>query len=367
MAPRQLSLDDLGRPCDSHFHVVSGQQGSAVYRVKTQPDTQVQQIKAEFVEFQNSLALDAGFSGWGVEADAGSETDRRYLAYRMYEITERRVVDDAGIGPLREVPPSVSCYVGAIYLGHSMEVVMSGDSRTFHAGIKARFLTQVFGDLRTAATESGLRVDVQGRGLKPVGPELAMLKSSDDVSRYYRRSDKPVPILVEYRSFPATPFEVGNAIAFAAPPPSFYRYTVQLQSAQIEPGRCSGDCDLVVEITPPSDNAKARIIASPESTNAPSFGGETIVADADVAALRTGFKVRVGDRRFFGSVDNVGTCQLLLDEEVLTDLATEKDRTGEYDLPCGDGVSLSLRILMNEPSDDPGIPTDISNESRPAE
>ena len=265
-----------------------------------------------------------------------------------------------GGAPIRKVPAGVSCYVGAIYLGYSMEVVLSGDSQTFHAGLKARFLTHTFGDLRTEAVRSGLRLEVQGRGLTAAGPELAMVKSPDDISRSYRRSDKPVPILVEYRSFPSTPFDVGQSIAFAPPPPSFYRYTIQILSAGIEPGRCSGNCDLVVEVSSPGEDEKPRVVAaSGESTNNPSFGGKILVRDVDVSALRNGFTIRVGDKRWHGGVDNIATCQLLLGEDEYMALAAEEDRTGEYDLPCDDGVTLSLRVLMNEPSDDPGMPSEM--------
>ena len=245
-------------------------------------------------------------------------------------------------------PDGAAWYIGAIYFGHSVEYFVSGDSKTFHAGVKARVLSHDFGKFRAAAEKYGLQWDFKTRGLaKYKDKDLVMAKSLDELGKYYQEGDNLVPILVEYRSLRKQP-NVGEAIKFAAPPPSFYRYTVQLLKAQVEPGKCDGGaCSLVVQATPLSGGEPRRSQVLPR-TNDPVFGGYEIIRNADVDSLGRGFMIQIGNSApgiFYGyNIDQIATCQFAKAEEELTAFTSPSAHAMTLEYPCN-GVKLNLRIL----------------------
>lgn len=349
MAPQNVHEQDLGRPCDSSFNFISGEDGKAIYRRSSEPSRH-KMTDTYVTEFTSSRKLEFALKVWGIEANAGNDSDTRYAAYRMYETKKLVEVDDRGIDPDPPAPEGAVWYIGAIYFGYSVEAIASGDSQSFHAGVAAKIISQDLGKFRAVVENNHLQTRIKTRGLaRAAEKEFSAVRSIDDLTKYYREDEMPVPILVEYRSIPGTRADQGKAIEFAPIPPSYYSYTVQLDSAHISaPDRCGGgNCTLVIEVSRDGAGSKMDAFQCQRGTTDPHCE-LTIIPKATAEQLRKGFTIHAVDA---GTNNDLGLCRLVTTRAQLEQIGNTKEKEGPQELQCTE-AKLNLRILRNSPEDD---------------
>jgi hypothetical protein len=137
IAPVGIGRDHLGRPVDEDFALLEGAEGATLFpraEVASNPVASIEH-RTHFVE--NSRSLSASASFFGIGGSAESRGTRRYAVYSALEIEEVIEIDDTGA---MEAPPeSAKFYLWRIHYGHSFEAMVSGETRSFHTGVRARF------------------------------------------------------------------------------------------------------------------------------------------------------------------------------------------------------------------------------------
>lgn len=209
-APLGLGHQDLGRPYDAKFEPIVGKEGKAVFpAAKEHHHTTVNAFSHEYVAVENSWQLLANAGGWGISARMDAAESQRHVAFRVYQITEVHEVDDT------DEPRTTSAegvwYVRRIYMGRSYEIILSGSSESFSAGIKAEFL-MAGGEVEGFRRKYKLSMQVRGRGLKPKGKAI-FARTPDEIEQGYEADkSEPVPIFVEFRRMPGAAGQIPAPI-----------------------------------------------------------------------------------------------------------------------------------------------------------
>lgn len=225
-APMGIADHHLGRPHDEYFRQFQGRDGRSLF-VDRQgaPEAQTgsgvlvtrqDHMMHDVVVLENVRQLRANASLLGIGSiDIRPETDRRYAAYRAWQITEIHEIDDTQ--EQRRAPSGAIWYLARIYYGHAYQVVFTGNKRTFHAGVKAKFLS-ASGGIKRFASENKLEMKVTGSGLQPSG-EAIFARTPDQIAeRYKARNDRPSPIFVEYRLVPGATLPPDEPVSWDEEP-----------------------------------------------------------------------------------------------------------------------------------------------------
>ena len=165
-APVGLGPQHLGRPLGAKFEAISGPDGATLFPKGEVHKTTLNVMEHKFTSVDDSRGFDASVSGWGVvSVSAGLKTSHRYASYRASQLQEAHEVDDTT--EMRKAPAGAVYYISRIIYGHSFEMVFSGDSRKFNAGVKAGFFG-IGGSMSAFAASNSLTATAVGRGLEPV-------------------------------------------------------------------------------------------------------------------------------------------------------------------------------------------------------
>lgn len=349
MATESISEKDLGRPCDEKFQFLPGEASEPIFDAASKPRNHPT-TSAGYVQFGNTREVDVALGIWGLDVGAGEREEQRYGLYRMHETKKVIEVDDRGKGP-RAVPEGAQWYVGAIYFGYSIEEFTWGNRHSFHAGVGARLATKNLGKFHALVSQYQLSSLIRARGLEGTEQQLQTIRSLDDLANY-RRAPDPVPILVEYRSIPGVQPDLGEPIAQTPIPPSFYKYSVQLESVHVtNPRQCRGNCNVVVRVQGSGSSEEGAWIEGPRGTSDPPFGGKELIHLASDEELRQGFTMQVQDNS--PEHPGLGLCQLTTNSDQLDKVANTKDKVLEVSQKCDPFVVLKLRLLAKQESDVP--------------
>ena len=214
-APVGLGQQHLGRPLGANFETISGKDGASLFPKADVRATTLNTIEHKVTSIDDARSLSASVSGWGVfSAEAKNATQTRYASYRASQYARAEEIDD---GTEMRTPPEGAVYYAArIIYGHSFEMVFSGDSRSFNAGVKAK-LFSFGGSASGFAAQNALTATAVGRGLQPVDGTAIFANSSEEIEKSYQASGDAVPILVEYRSIPTACAPENVALQWHAP------------------------------------------------------------------------------------------------------------------------------------------------------
>lgn len=199
VAPIGISRDHLGRPVDESFELLEGADGASLF-----PRAEIARNAVDSVEHrthfvENSRSLSASASYFGIGGSVEVQRSRRYAVYSALEIEDVSEIDDTG--EMAPAPDAAKFYLWRIHYGHSFEAMVSGETNSFHTGVRARFGV-ASGEIATFAETESLEAIISGRGLEPVDGGALFARTEDEIERSYRTSGEAVPISVEYRSIP---------------------------------------------------------------------------------------------------------------------------------------------------------------------
>lgn len=197
-APQGLGEAHLGRPVSLDFSLMTGPGSASLFPESAAFSTDVYSVEHKYTFIENSLSLNANFKGWGVQANAGTNSARRYGAFRAQRLNHVLEVDDTE--GMRTPPEDAYFYVARIFYGHSYEAVVHGESKDFHVDVRANFAV-ASGGINVFAANNRLSVEVHARGLEPKTGSALFSRTIDDIEANYETGEE-VPILVEYRSIP---------------------------------------------------------------------------------------------------------------------------------------------------------------------
>lgn len=202
-APPGVAEQQLGMPHDARFLAIQGSEGASLF-----PDagharrSPLNQMQHEYVLVENEEMLAANLNGWGfLTAEAAGGVEWRHASYRAMQIAYVVDVDDTT--DMREPPAGAVYYLSRIYYGHSYEMVLSGRTRDFHAGVRAQ-LASFGGSVDGFAKAHHLTMKAVGRGLEPRDGHAIFAKTPGDIEARYSPTGPPVPIVVEFRQIPNT-------------------------------------------------------------------------------------------------------------------------------------------------------------------
>jgi hypothetical protein len=201
LAPDSITLDDLGKPCDEKFQLLTGANAGRVYEPGTNI-TAASSVKIDYTMIDNTRALDANASVLGLLSFGGTKRqERRYWVFRASETTQiARVNDQADVS--RQPPGNARWYIAEIHFGHSYDVVFDGARNSFTAGI-AGALQQFSGGVNSFRDAAKLSWHLRGRGIQPINSEdLIISPDPGALVRVYKRTAEAAPIWVVYRSIP---------------------------------------------------------------------------------------------------------------------------------------------------------------------
>lgn len=223
VAPAGFSLAQLGVPHDVRFRPLQSTEGATLFPKSGEPKkTLLHQMKHEVIVFESADELQANLSAWGLgEASAGTSGDKRYGTYRAVQIEYVLELDDTT--SMRRPPTGAAYYPWRVFFGRSFEMVFSGSSRNFHAGVKADFAV-ISGELEAFAERRRLQVSANARGLKPKSKRAIFAKDEKEILEHYEQSPEVVPIFVEYRQIPRTQLR-RDPISWIEPLDVELRYT----------------------------------------------------------------------------------------------------------------------------------------------
>lgn len=198
----------LGMPHDARFLPLQGSEGASLFPDSGPPRRRaVNQMQHEYVLVESEETLAANLNGWGfLTAEAAGGTEWRHASYRAMQIAYAVDIDEAT--DMRDPPEGAVYYLSRIYYGHSYEMVLSGRTRDFHAGVRAQ-LASFGGSVDGFAKEHHLTTKAVGRGLEPKDGRAIFAKTPQDIEAAYSPTGPPVPIVVEFRQIPYTRGLVG--------------------------------------------------------------------------------------------------------------------------------------------------------------
>lgn len=202
-APIGTSEAHLGKPLDAHFESFAGPDGATLFptgAVRKQALARMEhRIATMDTKRSKEANLGAWYKGFSGEVNVGNVKEKRFGSYRASQLAEFREIDDAT--EMRGAPKGAVWYISRIFYGRSFELVVTGDSRTFNAGVKAKFF--VFkGGAKTLTQTTGLTANAIGRGLEPTSGDAIFAQSPEEITAAYKATGEPVPIYVEYRTIP---------------------------------------------------------------------------------------------------------------------------------------------------------------------
>lgn len=217
-APDAIGLQHLGRPYDVHFEPLAGPESRPIFDGSASvTQTDINSFEHRFASFEDTITLGANFSGWGISGDAGVTTTQRYAVFRAYQVAYVREIDDTH--PVRHLPSDASFYLARIYYGHRYEAILSGDARTFNAGVRAAFVV-ASGGVAAFAGRAGLQVSYRGRGFVPNDGIAIFARTPEEITSAYSARGEPVAIFVDYRSIPERRGSPATPIEWAASTPT---------------------------------------------------------------------------------------------------------------------------------------------------
>ena len=245
-APMGVADHHLGRPHDDYFRQFQGRDGRSLFvdRQETpgaQPGsgvivTKQDHMMHDVLVLENVRQLRANASLLGIgSASINPKTDRRYAVYRAWQITEIHEIDDTR--EQRPAPPGATWYLARIHYGYAYQVVFTGNKRSFHAGVKAKFLS-ASGGIERFASENKLEMKVIGSGLQPDGKAI-FAKTPDQITQHYKARSSPSPIFVEYRLIPGATMPPDESLTWEEEP-EFTAGRYKVTSIQIWVGPRSG-------------------------------------------------------------------------------------------------------------------------------
>ncbi len=193
----------LGRPFNAHFQPLSAAEGGTLFpESKRLVHSPANAMEHQRFVVSNYHELAANAKAWGIASGQLSDAAKnRYAAYRAYQITAVRELDDTT--RMRQAPSGALYYLWRIHYGRLYEVVLFSSSERFHAGAKTEFLG-FGGSIDFVRAKYRLAQRVRGRGLKPVGEALFATTTTQIQSTYTSDPNysEPVPIFVEYKRVP---------------------------------------------------------------------------------------------------------------------------------------------------------------------
>lgn len=214
VAPVGIGREHLGRPVDEDFALLEGGAGATLFPRAEVNDNPVASIEHRTHFVENSRSLSANASFFGIGGSVESRSTRRYAVYSALEIAEVAEIDDTGA---MEAPPDdAKFYLWRIHYGHSFEAMVSGETRSFHTGVRARF-AGASGAITSFADTEHLESVISGRGLEPSSGDAIFARTEDEIERAYRTSGEAVPIQVEYRSVPTACLKEPEEYAWVDP------------------------------------------------------------------------------------------------------------------------------------------------------
>jgi hypothetical protein len=200
-APIGLGIHHLGRPVDADFQPIPGEAGKSLFVTDTVRTTTVNSIEHKFTTIETTRGFSANVRAWAFAAGASTRTTNRYASYHAYQIADVREIDDAT--QMNTAPPGAVYYLWRIHYGHSFEMVVSGEDRSFTTNVRAEFLV-AGGGISAFASSHNLAATAIGRGLEPLTGEAIFATSTSQITSSYTSKGEPVPIFAEYRSIPKT-------------------------------------------------------------------------------------------------------------------------------------------------------------------
>jgi hypothetical protein len=182
---------------------MAGDQGKSLFLKDVIHETKVGIVEFKNISIDTMRGFNAQASAWGlISAGAGTTSTTRYASYRAYNISSVLEIDDATA--MRVAPKGAGYYLWRLHMGHSFEMVVSGDAgdeRTFTASVKASFFG-AGGGISAFAQSHNLQTTAFGRGLDPTNGQALFAKTADEIESSYTMSGDPVPVFAEYRSIP---------------------------------------------------------------------------------------------------------------------------------------------------------------------
>ncbi len=213
-APAGIAPHHLGRPLDENFSPIPGEEGRSLFVNDVVHTTKVHTIEHRITTIETTRAFKANVRAWVVSAGFGTSTTHRYASYNAHQVDEVREVDEAT--PMRQAPPGAVYYLWRLHYGHSFEMVVSGEDRSFTANVKATFMV-ASGGISAFAASNNLKTTALGRGLEPIDGQAIFATTAEEITRSYKNSGEAVPIFAEYRSIPRTCLPPDEQIHWRTP------------------------------------------------------------------------------------------------------------------------------------------------------
>lgn len=202
-APPELSLDDLGKPVDYNFNILSGSNSESLYpkRKTTKRAGMAHSLKL----YDNTVSIKAHARAWGIEAKVSTNDKINLAVYQAYQTVKYHQAIDTD--KRDSFPSKASYYIAGIETGFSYGAVFWSNERNFKSALKAGFMT-ASGSFETAAKRYQLQWQALGRGMRPTTKHAIFTTSDAAIEKNYRVDRRhPVPIRVYYR-----PIENPNAL-----------------------------------------------------------------------------------------------------------------------------------------------------------
>jgi hypothetical protein len=198
-APAGLAPHHLGRPLDADFNPIPGHEGRSLFPAETIRSTKVSTMEHKIRAIETARGFRASVKAWVVNASFSRSSSKRYASYHAYQVKEVREIDDAT--DMRQAPPGAVYYLWRLHYGHSFEMVVSGEDRTFTTSVRANFMV-AGGGIGAFANAHNLETTAIGRGLEPIDGQAIFATSADQITAAYRTTGEAVPVFAEYRSIP---------------------------------------------------------------------------------------------------------------------------------------------------------------------
>lgn len=180
---------------------LQGEEGKTLFPSAGPPSVSPQAyMEHAFVLADSEEVLAAHASAWNLGAGFSTRTTHRYASYRAVQVTDVHEIDDTS--PIREPPSNAIYYPWKVYMGHSYEVLIEGEASQFHAGVQAD-LFAASARIDDFVNKHHLLHHSVGYGLRPATGKAIFARTQEQIRDHYvAETDRPVPILVEWREIP---------------------------------------------------------------------------------------------------------------------------------------------------------------------
>ena len=213
-----ITASDLGTPFGADFSPIVGAAGATLFpKAQSLGRIEHREYHHDLVAIDTEQAFSAWLSGWGATLDGGTARSQRHVVFYASELVACEQVDDRTA--MRQPPAGAHYYLARVCYGSRLDERVSGDSRSFHAGLKAS-LFGFGGGFKAFASENKLTHAIQSIGLQRrqgcnaiTFPDPAAFQECFGDGG----SDGQTIVLVEWRTIPGrTPPRKG--IAWGAAP-----------------------------------------------------------------------------------------------------------------------------------------------------